>query len=146
MAQSGHHGNGHVGEHDSFAADPHAPADGAGVAGLRLIGDPHPLGAGVLAEARRTAGAAGVGALTLSAFGLRKPADDGDLFPVDPDLGVLGEPGVGQPTGEPVDCVGGVGLVGLLPAAGAAEPPPVSMVWSHDYMLTPLHRWGDSVR
>ena len=32
-----------------------------------------------------------------------------------------------------------VGLLGLLPAAGAAGSPAMKVMVSHDYMLTPLH-------
>ena len=54
------------------------------------------------------------------AVGFGETTDDGDLLAVDDDLRVAGEPAVGQPAGEPVGGVARVGLVGLLPAAGAA--------------------------
>ena len=60
--------------------------------------------------------------LSVSRLGFGQAADDGDLFAVDDDRRVAGEPAVGQAAGEPVGCVACVGLFGLLPAAGAARP------------------------
>ena len=73
------------------------------------------------------------------AFGVRQFSDDGDLFAVDDDGRVTREPGVWQASGEPVRRVAGFGLAGLLPAAGAAVAPPMSMVLLfHAYMITAL--------
>jgi hypothetical protein len=128
LAVPRHNGNGQVGEHDPFAADPNTPANRAAVAGLSLVGDSHPFRSGVFPEPGRTAGDAGVGALALPTLRLCEPTDDGDLLAVHDDRGILGEPGIRNPTGEPVGRVRRVGLVRLLPAARAAEPPPMSMV------------------
>jgi hypothetical protein len=81
-----------VGEYDSFLADAYAPAHGAPVTRLRLVGDLHPLRPGVLSEASGTAGAAGVGALAFGSFGFGKAPDDGDLLAVRDDLRGFGEP------------------------------------------------------
>ena len=64
--------------------------------------------------------------------------DDGDLFAVDDDGWVALEPRVGQASGEPVGRVARFGLAGLLPAAGAAVAPPMSMMLFHAYMITAL--------
>ena len=82
----------------------------------------------------------GFGFLTFGALGFGEAADDGDLFAVDDDRRVAGEPAFGQPTGEPVGGVACIGLLGLLPAAGAARPSAMEVLMSHDYMLTPLQR------
>ena len=135
-----HHRNGDVGEQDSLrgirAADVDTPGDLAAVLVLRLVGDPHALRPGFLAEPGDAARRAG---FTLLALGIGQPADDGDLLAVDHDRGVAVEP-VGQPAGEPLGGVAGVWLLGLLPAAGAARPSAMCVMLPHDYMITSLHR------
>src|SRR6185312_8602694 len=116
--------------------DLHTPADGATEARLGFGGDPHPLTSGVLAETGCTPRATGIALLAFCTFRVFESTDDRDLVAVDDDLGVLGEPAVWQPTGEPGGRVAGIWLVRLLPAAGAAGPPPVYVMSSHDYMIT----------
>ena len=74
----------------------------------------------------------------LGALGFLQAADDGDFFAVDDDRRVAGEPAVGKPTGEPVGGIACIGLLGLLPTAGAAGPSAMDVMVSHDYMITPL--------
>jgi len=141
LPQPGHHRHCDVGEQDSLRlalADRgylDAPGDLAAIACLGLVGDTHPFRARLLTEPRRPARRPG---LALGALGIRQPADHGDLFAVDDDLGVAVEPLFGESAAEPVGGVCRIGLVGLLPAAGAARPSAVGMMMSHDYMLTPL--------
>ena len=123
LLEPGHHRNGNVGEQDSLrrigATDLDSPGNLAAVAVLRLVSDVHALGAGLLTEPGDAARRAGFALVTL---GFRQAADDGDLFAVDDDLRVTGEPTFGKASGEPVRGVARVGLLGLLPAAGAARP------------------------
>ena len=103
--------------------DVYAPRHLASVAVLGFVGDAHALGSGLLAEARDPAGRVGFAlSFTVAAFEFGEAADDGDLFAVDDDRRVAGEPAFGQAAGEPVGGVARVGLLGLLPAAGAAGP------------------------
>ena len=124
LPQPGHHRYGQVGEQDSFLAGLDTPGHLAAEAILRLVGDPHPLPAGFLAELGGPAGRAGG---TLLGVGVGQPADHRDFFAVDGDFGVTGEPAVGEPAGEPVGGFGGV--------VGGA---PRMMMCLHDYMITPL--------
>ena len=101
------------------APDLYSPGDLAAVAVLGLVGDAHALGAGLLTEPGDAARCAG---FALVALGFGQAADDGDLFAVDDDRRVAGEPAFGKASGEPVGGVACVGLLGLLPTAGAAGP------------------------
>ena len=89
--------------------------DLAAVLVLRLVGDPHALRPGLLAEAGRRGPMRGLRFLLALGFG--QPADDGDLFAVDHHRRVAGEPAVGQSAGEPF---GGVACVGL---SACCQPP-----------------------
>jgi len=100
--------------------DFYAPSDLAAVTGLGLVCDAHAFGAGLFAEPGDASGGVGFAFGAVGALGFLQPADDGDFFAVDDDRRVAGEPAVGQSAGEPVGCVACVGLLGLLPAAGAA--------------------------
>ncbi len=122
---------------DVRAADLHAPGNLAAVLVLRLVGDPHALRPGFLAEPGSAARRAG---LTLLAVGVGQPADDGDLFAVDHDRRVAVEPVLRKTAGEPFGGVACVGLLSLLPAAGAARPSAVCVMLSHDYIITSLQR------
>ena len=105
----------------SSRPDFYAPRDLASVAVFGFVGDTHALGSRLLAEARDSAGCVGFAFRTV-AVGFGETTDDGDLFAVDDDRRVAGEPAFRQATGEPVARAARVGLFGLLPAAGAARP------------------------
>ena len=121
------------------AADLDAPGNLAPVAVLRFIGDVHPLWPGFLAESGDPAFRAGLAFFFSGAFGFGQLADDRDLFAVDDDRGIAVEPILGEAPGEPFRRAGGIGLLSLLPAPGAAVPAPVHVVLFHDYIITPLH-------
>ena len=122
-------------------ADFDAPCDLAAIAGFGFVGDAHALRAGLLAEAGDASRGVGFAFGAVGGLGFLQAADDGDFFAVDDDRRVAGEPAVGKPAGEPVGGVACVGLLGLLPAAGAAGPSAMEVMVSHDYMITPLQPW-----
>ena len=112
------------------AVDLDAPGDFPAELLLRLVGDTHPFGAGLLPEAGHPAGRAGLARLLLALL-LRlldgEPAHDGDLLAVDDHGRVVVEPAVGESAGEPAVGVGGVGMSGLLP---------VMLHELHNYIIT----------
>jgi hypothetical protein len=138
LTQPGHHRDREVGEGHPCVADARTPRDLAAVPGLGLVGDLHPLLAGLLPEAADAAErCCGPGRVVGVCGDLRcwQLTDDGDLFAVDGDFRLAGEPSVGQPAGQPGRRVVGGGKVGLLPAAGPAEAasPAAMSVVSHAY-------------
>src|ERR1700730_12114470 len=139
-----------MGEQDPLATDVDTPGNLAAVAILRLVGDVHPFRPGFLAKARDTARSVSFAFFVrcfVRALWIAELTDYRDLLPVDDDSRVTVEPGVGQASGEPVRCGAGVGLAGLLPAAGTAVAPPMSMmVVVHAYMITPFHSLQNGFR
>src|SRR5471030_1959420 len=117
LAQPGHRGNGKVREEPARLADSGTPGNAAAELGLRLVGDLHPLLAGVLAPT----GDPPLGCRRLATLWRRQLADNRDLVTVDRDAQVAGEPTVGDPPDEPGRCVAGIGQVSLLPTARTTE-------------------------
>jgi hypothetical protein len=72
--------------------------------------------------------------------GFWEAPDDGDLLAIDDDGRVPGEPALGQASGDPLRRVGRVGLLRLMPAAGAA-----AVMLFHDYMITLLQRYRGEI-
>ena len=148
MFQPRHHRYGDVSEQDSLGAgigaNLYAPGDLAPVAVLSFVGDVHPLGPGFFAESRDPAFGAGFAFCFSGPLGVGQLADDRDLFAVDDDGRIAVEPVFGEASGEPFRRAAGVGLMSLLPAAGAAGPAFV-VVRVHDYIITPLQVFWNAV-
>src|SRR5450631_734711 len=117
LAQTCHRRYGQMREELAGLADPGAPGNAAAVLGLGLVGDLHPLLAGVLAPS----GDPALRGCSLVALGRGQLTDHGDLVAVDRDAQVAGEPVVGDAPGEPGGRIGGVGQIVLLPTSGATK-------------------------
>src|SRR5450631_240243 len=126
LAQTCHRRYGQMREELAGLADPGAPGNAAAVLGLGLVGDLHPLLAGVLAPS----GDPALRGCSLVTLGRGQLTDHGDLVAVYGDAQVPGEPVVGDAPGEPGGRIRGVGQVLLLPTAwapkGAAASGPAS--------------------